>query len=135
MKEEFEEIRIIGKPDADKVKTGSKPYTNIFFFPLSSTPPQRWNELLVQEWVYRIMQNPRHIWIKRRELVIDCPGDELGLVVGRVCEDIQIVNRKYKKEIQSKKERTESERQQELEEKRVDDAFIRRVIDELKLPA
>ena len=135
MKEEFEDIRIIGKPDPDKVKAGSKPYTNIFFFPLSSAPPQRWNEMLVQEWVYRIMQNPRHIWIKNRELVIDCLGDELALILERVGEDIQIVNRKYRKEIKSKRERTESERQQALEEKRVDDAFIRKVIDELKLPA
>lgn len=135
MKEEFEDVRITGKPDPDKVKVGSKPYTNIFLFPLSSAPPQRWKELLVQEWTYRIMQNPRHIWIKNREMVIDCPGAELALIVGRVCEDIQIINRKYRKEINSKGEKTELERQQTLEEERVDDAFIRKVIDELKLPA
>jgi hypothetical protein len=135
MKEEFEDIRIIGKPDPGKVKAGSKPYTNVFFFPLSSAPPQRWNELLVQEWVYRIMQNPRHIWIKNRELVIDCPPDELSLVAGRVGEDIHIVNRKYKKEIKGKREMTESERHQAMEEKRIDDALIRKVIDELELPA
>jgi hypothetical protein len=134
MKEEFDDIRIIGKPDPSKVKAGSKPYTNIFFFPLSSAPPQRWNELLVQEWIYRIMQNPRHIWINSKDLVIDCPGDELALIVGRLGEDIQIVNRKYRKEVKSEREKTESERQQALEEKRIDDAFIRKVIDELKLP-
>jgi hypothetical protein len=109
-------------------------FYNVFYSPLSSAPPQRWNELLVQEWLYRIMQNPRHIWINGKDMVIDCPGDEVALIVGRLGEDIQIVNRKYKKEVKSKRERTEPERRQALEEKRVDDAFIRKVIDELKLP-
>ena len=134
MKEEFEDIRIIGKPDPNKVKAGSRPYTNVFLFPLSSAPPHRWNELLVQEWVYRIMQNPRHIRIKNRELAIDCPADELSLIVGRVGEDIHIVNRKYKEEIKSRRDRTESESHQAMEVKRIDDALIRKVIDELKLP-
>jgi hypothetical protein len=134
MKEGFENIRIIGKPDPAKVKSGSKSYTHRFFFPLSSAPPQRWNELLVQEWVYRIMQSPRHIWISNSDLVIDCPGKELALIVERVGADIQVVNRKYRKEVESSLKKTEPERQQALEEKRVDDAFIRKVIDELKLP-
>lgn len=134
MKEEFEDIRIIGRPDPNKVEAGSKSYTNIFFFPLSSAPPQRWKELLVQEWVYRIMQNPRHIWVNSSELVIDCPSQELALIVDCVGADIQIVNRKYRKEVKSKREKTEPERQQALEEKRVDDASIRKVIDELNLP-
>lgn len=134
MKEEFKDIRIIDRPDPDKVRAGSKPYTHRFFFPLSSAPPQRWNELLVQEWVYRIMQNPRHIWVNGRNLVIDCPVKELALIVDRVGADIQIVNRKYRKEVESKREKTEPERQQALEEKRLGDAFIRKVIDDLKLP-
>jgi hypothetical protein len=134
MKEEFEDIRIIGKPDPAKVREGSKSYTNIFFFPLSAAPPQRWNELLVQEWVYRIMQNPRHIWVKNRKLVIDCPGEELALIVERVGADIQTVNRKYRKEVESSQKRTEKEMQQAVEEKRVVDASILKAIDELKLP-
>lgn len=135
MKKEFEDIRIMGKPDADKVKEGSKSYTYVFSFPLSSAPPQRWNELLVQEWVYRIMQNPRHIWINHQELAIDCSGEELALIVERIGADIQIVNRKYRKEIESGRNKTEQEKQQVVEEKRVDAAFIRKVIDELNLPA
>jgi hypothetical protein len=135
MKEEFDDIRIIGKPDPAKVKAGSKSYTNRFSFLLSSAPPQRWNELLVQEWLYRIMQNPRHIWISNSDLVIDCPGRELGLVVERVGADIQTVNRKYRKEVESNRKKTEEEREQALEDKRVDDASIRKVIDELRLPA
>ena len=135
MKKEFEEIRIIGKPDPDKVRAGSKTYTHRFFFPLSSAPPQRWNELLAQEWIYRIMQNPRHIWISSSELVIDCPGRELALIVERIAADIQTVNRKYRKEIETNRKKTEQEREQALEEKRIVDASIRKVIDELKLPA
>lgn len=134
MIEEFEDIRIIDKPDAAKVKAGSKSYTNIFLFPLSSAPPQRWSELLVQEWIYRIMQNPRHIWVKGQELAIDCPGKELASIVDRVGADIQIVNRKYRGEIEGQSKRTEQEKQLAMEEKRVDDASIRKVIDELKLP-
>ena len=99
MEEPFVDIRITGKPDADKVKPGSKSYTYIFAFPLSAAPPQRWKELLVQEWVYRIMQTPRHIAIKDQELAIDCSGKELAFIVERVVEDIQIVNRKYRKEM------------------------------------
>jgi hypothetical protein len=134
MKEEFEDIRIIGKPDPTKVKAGSKSYTYIFSFPLSSAPPQRWSELLVQEWTYRIMQNPRHVRVNSRELIIDCPGEELALIVERVGADIQIVNRKYRKEFEDIREKTEPERQQAVEKKRFDDASIRKVIDELKLP-
>jgi hypothetical protein len=132
--EEFEDIRIIDKPDPAKVKAGSKSYTNIFFFPLSSSPPKRWSELLVREWVSRIMQNPRHIWVKGMELAIDCPGKELALIVERVGADIQTVNRKYRDEVEGQGKRTEQEKQQAVEEKRVDDAYIRKVIDELKLP-
>jgi hypothetical protein len=135
MKEKFDDIRIIGKPDPAKVKAGSKPYTNRFSFLLSAAPPQRWNELLVQEWLYRIMQNPRHIWISSNDLVIDCPGRELGLIVERVGADIQTVNRKYRKEVESNRKKTEQERERALEDKRVDDASIRKVIDELRLPA
>jgi hypothetical protein len=134
MKEEFEDIRIIGKPDPDKVKAGSKSYTHRFFFPLSSAPPQRWNELLVQEWVYRIMQNPRHIWVNDKDLVIDCPGSELALILDRVSADIQIVNRKYRKEAQGNQKKTEQEKRRAVEEKRVDDDAIRKAIDELELP-
>jgi len=134
MKEKFEDIRIIGKPDADQVKAGSKSYTHVFSFPLSSAPPQRWNELLIQEWVYRITQNPRHIWINHSNLVIDCPGEELGLIVERLGADMQIVNRKHRKEIESSRNKTAHERQQDVEEKRVHDASIRKVIDELNLP-
>jgi hypothetical protein len=134
MIEEFEDIRIIGKPDPTKVKAGSKSYTHAFSFPLSSAPPQRWSELLVQEWTYRIMQNPRHIRVNSRELVIDCAGEELALMVERVGADIQIVNRKYRKEIESNREKTEPEKRQAVEKKRSDDASIRKVIDELKLP-
>jgi hypothetical protein len=134
MEEPFQDIRIIGKPDADKVKAGSKPYTHVFSFPLSSAPPQRWKELLVQEWVYRIMQAPRHIWINHQELAIDCSVEELALIVERVGEDIQIVNRKYRKEIETDREKTEQEQQLVVEEKRADDASVKRVIDELILP-
>jgi len=134
MKAKFEDIRIIGKPDPNNVKAGSKPYTNTFFFPLSCAPPQRWNDLLVQEWVSRIMQSPRHIWIKHSELAIDCSGKELGAIVERVGADIQTVNRKFRKEVENKQEKTEPEIEQAAEEKRVDDASIRKVIDELKLP-
>ncbi len=134
MKTEFEDVRITGKPDPNKVKAGSKPYTYTFFFPLSCAPPQRWNELLVQEWVYRIMQSPRHIWVKRSELVIDCPSKELASIVQRVGADIQIVNRKYRKEVESRRDKTEKERQQAADEKSVDDASIRKIIDDLKLP-
>ena len=134
MEEPFEDIRITGKPDADKVKPGSKSYTYIFAFPLSAAPPQRWKELLVQEWVYRIMQNPRHIAINDQELVIDCSGEELALIVGRVVEDIQIVNRKYRKEVDTDQEKTAQEKQQAIEEKRLNAASIHRIIDELILP-
>ena len=134
MKEKFEDIRIIGKPDPAKVKAGSKSYTHRFFFPLSFAPPQRWSELLVQEWVYRIMQNPRHIWVNSRELVIDCSSKELALIVDRVSTDIQIVNRKYRKEVEDLRKRTDQEREQADEEKCVDDASIRKAIDELTLP-
>ena len=134
MKKEFEDIHIIGKPDPNKVRAGSKSYTHRFFFPLSSVPPQRWNELLVQEWVYRIMQNPRHIWVNDDNLVIDCPGGELSLIVDRVGADIEIVNRKYRKEVQGNEEKTEHERRQAVEEKRIDDAALRKIINELKLP-
>ena len=134
MKEEFEDIRIIGKPDPAKVKAGSKSYTHRFFFPLSFAPPQRWSELLVQEWVYRIMQNPRHIWVNSSELVIDCSSKELALIVERVGTDIQTVNRKYRNEVESSQHKTEPERNQADEKKRVDDNSIRKAIDELKLP-
>jgi hypothetical protein len=133
-KEEFEDIRIIGKPDPAKVKAGSKSYTHVFFFPLSSAPPQRWNELLVQEWIYRIMQTPRHIWIDQNELAIDCACDELASIVERVGEDIRIVNRKFKKEVEMNLGKTEQERYQDVEKKRLDDASIRKIIDELSLP-
>lgn len=134
MAEPFEDIRITGKPDADKVKSGSKSYTYIFAFPLSAAPPQRWKELLVQEWVYRIMQNPRHIEINNQELVIDCSGQELALIVERVGKDIQVVNRKYRKEIDADRKKTAQEKQQAIEENRVNAASIKRVIDELTLP-
>jgi hypothetical protein len=134
MIEAFEDIRIIAKPDPDKVKAGSKSYTHIFLFPLSSAPPQRWTELLVREWIYRIMQNPRHIWVKGNELAIDCPSKELALIVYRVCAYIKIENRKYRDEVEGQGKRTDQEKQLAVEEKRVDDASIRKVIDELKLP-
>ena len=134
MEEPFADIRITGKPDADKVKPGSKSYTYIFAFPLSDVPPQRWKELLVQEWVYRIMQNPRHIAINNQELVIDCSANELASIAGRVAEDIQIVNRKYRKEMDMEREKTAQEKQLDIEEKRVNTASIKRVIDELTLP-
>ena len=63
---EFEDITVIGKPDPRQVKVGSKSYTRIFAFSLSSAPPQRWNELIIQEWISRILQSPRPIWIKGR---------------------------------------------------------------------
>lgn len=134
MEEAFEDIRIAGKPDADQVKAGSKSYTYVFSFPLSSAPPQRWNELLVQEWAYRIAQNPRLIWINNRNLVIDCPGEELAFIVERVGADIQIVNRKYRKEIESSRNQTAQDKQQAAEEKRLDNDAIRKVIDQLNLP-
>ena len=134
MKEEFEDICIAGKPDPARVRAGSKSYTNVFLFPLSAAPPQRWNELLVQEWVYRVTQNPRHIWVNSQELAIDCPGDELALIVERVGADMQIVNRKFRNEIASNQIKTAPEKQLAVEEKRVDDAAIRKVIEELTLP-
>lgn len=134
MEKPFADIRITGKPDADNVKPGSKSYTYIFAFPLSAAPPQRWKELLVQEWVYRIMQSPRHIAINNQELVIDCSAKELASIVGRVGEDIQIVNRKYRKEMDMEREKTAQEKQLDIEEKRVNTASIKRVIDELTLP-
>src|ERR1044071_9531081 len=134
MKQKFENIRIIGKPDPAKVKVGSKSYTHRFSFPLSSAPPQRWSELLVQEWVYRIMQNPRHIWVNSSEMVIDCSSKELALIVDSVGADIQTVNRKYRKRIEDELKRTDRERDQADEEKSVDDASIRKAIDDLKLP-
>jgi hypothetical protein len=134
MIEEFEDIRIIGKPDPAKVKVGSKSYTHIFLFPLSSAPPQRWKELLIQEWACRAMQSPRQIWVNSREMAIDCPGKELALIVERVGIDIEIVNRKYRKEVENIREKTEVERQQAERQKCADDALIKKVIDELKLP-
>jgi hypothetical protein len=134
MIEEFDDIRIIGKPDPAKVKVGSKSYTHIFLFPLSSAPPQRWKELLIQEWDCRTMQSPRHIWVNSREMAIDCPGKELALIVERVGIDIEIVNRKYRKEVEIIRNKTEQEKQQAEEEKCADVASIKRVIDELKLP-
>jgi hypothetical protein len=134
MKEEFEDIRITGKPDHAKVKAGSKAYTHIFYLPLSSAPPQRWNEILVQEWTSRTMPNPRHIWVNSKELAIDCPSRELALIVERVGSDIQTVNRKYRKEVESSRKKTVPERQKAEEEKRVDDNSIKEAIDELKLP-
>lgn len=134
MKAEFNDVRIIAKPDPNKVKAGSKPYTHTFFFPLSCAPPQRWNELLVQEWLYRIMQNPRHIWIKKSELVIDCPVEELMSIVERVGADIQIVNRKYRNEIERKHGKTDREIEQAAEEKRADEDSIKKTIDALRLP-
>jgi hypothetical protein len=134
MEESFEDVRITGKPDADKVKPGSKSYTYLFAFPLSAVPPQRWKELLVQEWIYRIMQNPRHITINDQELVIDCSGEELAFIVERVSEDIQIVNRKYRKEMDTDWKKTTQEKQRTVEEKRVNAASIKRVIDDLTLP-
>ena len=134
MEEPFEDIRIAGKPDADNVKPGSKSYTYVFTFPLSAVPPQRWKELLVQEWVYRIMQNPRHIAINRQELSIDCSGEELALIVARVAEDIQIVNRKYRKEIDTDRKIMTEEKLGTVEEKHADAASIARAIDALTLP-
>jgi hypothetical protein len=134
MNEEFEDIKVIGKPDPMQVKVGSKSYTRIFSFSLSCAPPQRWNELLLQEWTYRIMQNPRHIWVKGKELVMDCPGGELALIVERVGLDMQIVNRKYRKEIENTPARTYQEDAQAVEDKRVDVASIKKIIDELELP-
>jgi hypothetical protein len=135
MTEGFEDIQIIGKPDPLRVKVGSRAYTRIFSFPLSSAPPQRWSELLVQEWIYRITKNPRPIWVNRSELVLDCPLDELALLVERVGADIQIVNRKYRKEVETTAARTDQENEQAVEEKRVDAASIKKIIDELVLPA
>ena len=134
MKEAFEDIRITGKPDHAKVKAGSKIYTHIFFLPLSSAPPQRWNELLVQEWASRTMQNPRHIWINREELAIDCASKELALIVERIGTDIQTANRKYRNEVESSRQKTEPERHRAEEKKRVDESSIKKAIDELKLP-
>jgi hypothetical protein len=134
MIEELEDIRIIGKPDPAKVKVGSKSYTHIFLFPLSSAPPQRWKELLIQEWDCRTMHSPRHIWVNNREMAIDCPGNELALIVERVGIDIEIANRKYRKEVENISKKTELEMRQAEEEKCADAASIKKVIDELKLP-
>ena len=134
MKEQFEDIHITDKPDPNQVKAGSRSYTHRFPFPLSAAPPQRWNELLVQEWVCRIMPTPRHIWVANRELVIDCACDELALIVDRVCADIQIVNRKYRHEIEGIRNRSDHDRQKAEEGKRVDDARIRQAIEELQFP-
>jgi hypothetical protein len=134
MKKEFDDIKIISKPDPMKVKMGSKPYTRVFSFALASVPPARWNELLIQEWSCRIMQNPRHIWVKGKELVIDCPGEELAEIVERLGVDIQIVNRKYRKEIENTLARTNREDSQAEEDKRLDEASLRKIIDELELP-
>jgi len=80
------------------------------------------------------MQTPRHIWITRKELVIDCAGDELALIVGRLGADIQTVNRKYRHEIEGMRNQSDQDRQKTEEGKRVDDARIRQVIEELRLP-
>jgi hypothetical protein len=135
MTEAFEDIHISGKPDPGRVKIGSRAYTRIFSFSLSSAPPQRWSELLVQEWIYRITQNPRPIWVNQGELAIDCAPDELALLIDRVGADMQIVNRKYRKEVETTLARTNQEKEQAVEEKRVDEATIKRVIDELVLPS
>ena len=134
MNEEFAEIIIIGKPDPRQVKGGSKFYTRIFAFSLSSAPPQRWNELLIQEWASRIMQSPRPIWIKSKELIVDCRVDELAFIVECIGVDIQIVNRKYRKEVGNIRARTNQENEQAVEDKRVDEASVKKVIDELTLP-
>ncbi len=134
MNEEFEDIKVIGKPDPMQVKVGSKSYTRIFSFSLSSAPPQRWNELLIQEWTYRIMQNPRQIWVKSKELVIDCPSEELASIVECLGVDIQIVNRKYRKEVENILARTSQENAQAMKDKVVDDASVKRIIEELTLP-
>lgn len=134
MKKEFEDIKIVSKPDPMNVRVGSKPYTRIFSFSLSSVPPPRWNELLIQEWSCRIMQNPRHIWVKSKELVIDCHSQELAVIVECLGVDIQIVNRKYRKEIENMLARTNQEDVQAGEDKRIDDASIKKIIDELELP-
>jgi hypothetical protein len=80
------------------------------------------------------MHNPRHIWVNSSELVIDCPSKELALIADRVSADIQTVNRKYRKEVEDVLKKTDRERDQADEEKCVDDASIRKAIDELKLP-
>jgi hypothetical protein len=134
MNEQFEEIIVIGKPDPGQVKVGSKSYTRIFAFSLSSAPPQRWNELLIQEWTSRIMQRPRPIWIKNEELVIDCRIEELPLIIECVGVDIQIVNRKYRKEVENTMARTNQESEQAVEDKRVDEASVKKILDELTLP-
>jgi hypothetical protein len=134
MNEKFEDIKIISKPDPLKVKVGSKPYTRIFSFPISSVPPRRWNELLIQEWTCRIMQTPRQIWVKSKDLIIDCHSQELALIVEHLGVDIQIVNRKYRKEIENKLARSSQENAQAVEDKRIDDAMIKKILDELELP-
>ncbi len=80
------------------------------------------------------MHNPRRVWVKSQEMAIDCPGKELALIVERVGVDIKIVNRKYRKEIENIQKETEQERQQAEDEKSLDDASIRKFIDDLKLP-
>ena len=135
MTEEFEDIYITGKPAPGRVRVGSRAYTRIFPFALSSAPPQRWSELLVQEWIYRITQNPRPIWVNQCELVIDCTTDELTQLVDRLGADIQIVNRKYRKEAETARLRTDREKEQAAEEQRVESAAIKKVLDELVLPA
>jgi hypothetical protein len=134
MNEEFEDISIIGKPDSRNVKVGSKSYTRIFAFSLSSAPPQRWNELLIQEWTSRIMQSPRPIWIKNKELVIDCRIEELPLIIERLGVDMQIVNRKYHKEMENTLARTNQQSEQAVEDKRIDEASIKKILEELTLP-
>ena len=135
MNETFEDIKIISKPDLLKVKAGSKPYTRIFPFPISSVPPQRWNELLIQEWTCRIMQTPRHIWVKGEDLIIDCHSEELALIVECLGADIQIVNRKYRKEIENNLAKSAQEKAQAVEDKRIDDAMVKKILNELVLPA
>ncbi|MBI3652180.1 MAG: hypothetical protein HY231_14260 [Acidobacteria bacterium] len=134
MNETFDDITIIGKPDPEKVKVGSKAYTRIFAFSLSAVPPERWNELLIQEWNYRIMQTPRQLWVKDSALVLDCRSDELAAIVERVGVDMQIVNRKYRKEMENTLARTHQETAQAVEEKRVDDASVKKIIEALLLP-
>ena len=131
---EFEDITVIGKPDPRQVKVGSKSYTRIFAFSLSSAPPQGWNELIIQEWISRILQSPRPIWIKGKELVMDCRIEELALIVERVGIDMQIVNRKYRKEVENTLARTNQESEQAVKDKRLDEASVKRIIDELTLP-
>jgi hypothetical protein len=134
MNEKFEDIKIISKPDPLKVKAGSKPYTRIFAFPISAVPPRRWNELLIQEWTCRIMQSPRQIWVKSKELIIDCHSEELALIIEYLGVDIHIVNRKYRKEIENELARSCQENAQAVEDKRIDAAMIKKILDEIVLP-